>query len=332
MSTQSDFIIGRRPGGNAVLRSEWTGAAISAVDELIAPPPVRDLLSPGFIDIQVNGFGGVDFNDPTISMEDISGAIHKIFKTGVTRFFPTIITAPEERIIACVRNLASAKAQFVRHGLPEGHALEGFHIEGPHISPETGPRGAHPLSYVRPPDPAEFDRWQEAANGQIRMVTFSPEWDEAPNYVRHLVRAGVVPSIGHTQATGAQIEAAADAGATFSTHLGNAAHGTLPKTGNYIWSQLAEDRLGASFIVDGIHIPREFFRAAVRAKGIDRSVLVTDAVMPAMCLPGPYRLGEVEVELRENGSVVLRGQDRLAGSALRMDRAISNAVRMGDSR
>ena len=114
-----------------------------------------------------------------------------------------------------------------------------------------------------------------------------------------------------------------------STHLGNAPHPLLPKPQNYIWEQLAEDRLTASFIVDGIHIPASFFRSAVRAKGVERSVLVTDAVMPAMCLPGLYQLGQVHVELLPNGSVVMQSSDRLAGSALRMDRAISNAVRLG---
>jgi N-acetylglucosamine-6-phosphate deacetylase len=103
----------------------------------------------------------------------------------------------------------------------------------------------------------------------------------------------------------------------------------LPKTDNYIWEQIAEDRLSASFIVDGIHIPEPFFRAAVRAKGVERSILVTDAVMPAMCPPGPYRLGQVEVELRADGSVVMQGTSRLAGSALQMDYAIGYAVRMG---
>jgi len=143
------------------------------------------------------------------------------------------------------------------------------------------------------------------------------------------VRCGVVASVGHTKATGDQIRAAVDAGASMSTHLGNAAFPTLPKTQNCIWDQLAEDRLTASFIVDGIHIPPAFFRAAVRAKGIERAVLVTDAVMPAMCAPGPYRLGQVDVELHENGSVTLAGTERLAGSALRMDHAIGNSVRLG---
>ena len=113
-----------------------------------------------------------------------------------------------------------------------------------------------------------------------------------------------------------------------STHLGNAAHAVLHKTQNYIWDQLAEDRLIASFIVDGIHIPGGFLKTALRAKGIERAVLVTDAVMPAMCKPGRYTLGQVEVELRANGSVVITETERLAGSALRMDRAIGNSVRL----
>ena len=329
MSISSDHVIGRTPGSSSVIRCEWEGLAVSAVDELISPPQAQQYLAPGFIDLQVNGFAGVDFNDPTISTEDISRAIRKMFRTGVTRFFPTIITASEERIVACLRNLSSAKSEFLRHGLPEGHAMEAFHVEGPHISPESGPRGAHPLEHVRPPQTEEFDRWQEAAAGDIRIVTLSPEWEGATAYISHLVRSGVVASIGHTMASGTAIEGAVDAGASMSTHLGNAAHPILPKTENYIWHQLADDRLAACFIYDEIHIPRDFFRSAVRAKGVDRSVLVTDAVMPAMCLPGTYRLAQIDVELRENGSVVMKGEDRLAGSALLLDRAIGNAVRSG---
>lgn len=327
MSVSRNHVIGRVPGNSSIIRCEWEGLAVSAVDELISPPQIDQYLVPGFIDLQVNGFAGVDFNDPAITTEDISRAIRKLFRTGVTRFFPTIITTSEERIVACLRNLSAARAEFLRAGLPEGHAMGAFHVEGPHISPESGPRGAHSLEYVRAPDPEEFDRWQEAADGNVRIVTFSPEWEESPAYVTHLVRSGVVPSIGHTKADGAAIQAAVDAGASMSTHLGNAAHPVLPKTQNYIWHQLSDDRLAASFIYDEIHIPRDFFRSAVRAKGIERSVLVTDAVMPAMCLPGPYRLSEVDVELLDNGSVVMRGQNRLAGSALRMDRAVSNTVR-----
>src|SRR3954454_21022268 len=329
MTTEPSSLIGRLPGTSSVIQAEWTGSAISAVDELIRPPQVTHYISPGFIDLQVNGFAGVDFNDPATAPPSIADAIQALFRTGVSRFFPTIITASEDHICACLRNLATAKKEFLRHGMPEGEAMEAFHVEGPFISSENGPRGAHPLEHVRLPDFEEVRRWQQAADDNIRLITVSPEWDQTPDFIRSLIPAGIAASIGHTAASSEQIAAAVDAGATLSTHLGNAAHSTLPKTQNYIWDQLAEDRLSASFIVDGIHIPEPFFRSAVRAKGVERAVLVTDAVMPAMCLPGPYQLGQVNVELLENGSVVLQGGDRLAGSALRMDRAISNAVRLG---
>ena len=159
------------------------------------------------------------------------------------------------------------------------------------------------------------------------MVTLSPEWPEAPHYIEQLAREGVVTAIGHTQATSEQIRTAVKAGATLSTHLGNGAHAVIPRRQNYLWDQLAEDRLAASFIVDGIHLSDSFLRVALRAKGVERSILVTDAVMPAMCPPGPYMLGEVEVESRDDGRVVLRGSDRLAGSSLRMDRAVENVMR-----
>lgn len=322
------MLTGKIPGTGSVVQISFD-ELIDGVDELIQPVDTQYFLAPGFIDVQVNGFAGVDYNDPAASHEAIAESIHALFRTGVTRFFPTVITGSKERMLGALRNLAAAKAEFLGNGWAEGHAMEAFHVEGPHISPEDGPRGAHPRQHVRPPDFAEFEEWQAAADGYIRLVTVSPEWESAPEYISRLTRAGVVASIGHTKATAEQIQNAVAAGATMSTHLGNAAHPLLPKIENYIWNQLAEDRLTASFIVDGIHLPPAFFRAAVRAKGVERAVLVTDAVMPAMCAPGYYRLGELEVELRADGRVVRRGESGLAGSALRMDRAIENAMRFG---
>ncbi len=313
-----------RTGAATELRYDGT---IQAVDELVNHAEPDEFIAPGLIDLQVNGFAGVDYNDPSTTAEAIARSIRVMFTTGVTRFFATVITGSEERIVESVRNLAQAKEEFSRNGAPEAQAMEAFHIEGPNISPETGPRGAHPLEHIRAPNLDEFKRWQEAAGGNIRLVTVSPEWEGMPAYIEAMVRSGVVVSIGHTKAKGEQIQAAVDAGATMSTHLGNAAHPLLPKTQNYLWDQLAEDRLAGCFIVDGIHIPETFFRAALRAKGVERAILVTDAVMPAMCKPGPYRLGQVDVELRADGSVVMQGEMRLAGSALSMNRALEKAVR-----
>ena len=280
-------------------------------------------LAPGWIDLQVNGFAGVDYNHPAAPLAEIARSIRALHATGLVRFYPTVITGSPADMEASLRNLARAA-----DGLPEGAAISGFHVEGPHISPEDGPRGAHPRRWVRPPDFDEFRRWQDATAHRVRIVTLSPEWPQAPHYIERVTAEGVVASIGHTQATAAQIGAAVSAGATLSTHLGNGAHPVLRRHPNYLWDQLAEDRLTADFIVDGIHLDASFLKVAVRAKGIERSVLVTDAAPPAGASPGRYRLGEQEVDLTADGRVVLANQDRLAGSALRMDRAIANVIRL----
>jgi N-acetylglucosamine-6-phosphate deacetylase len=299
------------------------GNFITGVDPLLSEEGESVYIAPGWIDLQVNGFAGVDYNDGSTTHESIAASVRGLFRTGVTRFFPTVITGSPEGMWRALRNLANA-----REALPEGEAMEAFHLEGPYISPEDGPRGAHPAPWVRPPDKDEFHRFQDAARGNIRLVTLSPEWPQAPGFIESVVREGVVASIGHTQASAGEIAAAVSAGATLSTHLGNGAHSMLPRHPNYIWEQLAQDRLAASFIVDGIHLPRSFLKVALRAKGLERSLLVTDAVMPAGCVPGRYKLGEVDVELHPDGSVRLLGGTRLAGSALRMDRAIQNVIQL----
>jgi N-acetylglucosamine-6-phosphate deacetylase len=305
-------------------RSEVSfGDLITGVDPLLSDKPDSLYVAPGWIDLQVNGFAGVDYNSGSASHEAIAGSIRAMFRTGVTRFFPTVITGSPEGMLSALRNLADA-----RETVAEGSAMEAFHVEGPYISAEDGPRGAHPAAWVRPPDLDEFHRFQEAARGNIRLITLSPEWPQAPRFIEAVVQEGVVASIGHTGASAGEIAAAVSAGATLSTHLGNGAHAALPRHPNYIWEQLAEDRLAASFIVDGIHLARSFLKVALRAKGLERSLLVTDAVMPAGCAPGQYKLGEVDVELHADGSVRLRSGTRLAGSALRMDRAIQNVMQL----
>lgn len=281
------------------------------------------ITSPGFVDIQVNGFAGVDYNSPHATLSEIGRSLDVVRRTGVLRLLPTVITGPRADMTAALRNLAGAQRE-----LPNGGMIAGFHVEGPHISPSDGPRGAHLLECVRPPDFAEFEEWQNATGGQIRLVTLSPHWQAAPDYIDRVRAAGAAVSIGHTGASGEEIQAAVDAGATLSTHLGNGAHRMLPKFPNYIWEQLAEDRLTAGFIADGIHLPDQFLRPAIRAKSPERSVLVTDASSPAGAAPGRYQLGRQEVDLLPDGRVVLAGQDRLAGSALKMHDAIAQVVRV----
>lgn len=299
---------------------------IKKVDTL--PPSRTDgelFLAPGFIDIQVNGYLGIDYCNPASSLADISRSIQALRKTGLTRFFPTVITGSPDDMLGALKNLYRAKQE-----IEEAAAIEGIHVEGPYIGPEDGPRGAHPRKWVRPPDLDEWKRWRDATHGLIRIVTLSPHWPEAPRYIEALAAEGVIVSIGHTGATNGQIQDAVKAGATMSTHLGNGAHAILQRHPNYIWDQLAEDRLSAGFIVDGIHLPASFLKVALRAKTLDRSILITDAAAPAGAAPGRYRLGEQEVDYTADGRVVLAGIDKLAGSSLRMDRGVENMMRLGE--
>jgi len=294
---------------------------VTELIELISGEP--DYVAPGFIDLQVNGYAGVDYNSPTTPHEEIGRSLRVQFACGTTRLLPTVITGTYEGMRGSLKNLYEAK-----QAIPEGAAMEGFHVEGPHISAEEGPRGAHPKQCVRKPDVDEYKGWQQVTDGLVKLVTISPEWPEAPAYIEALVRDGVVVAIGHTGANREQIQAAVSAGATLSTHLGNGAHSVLSRHPNYLWEQMAEDRLAADFIVDGIHIGAAFLKVALRAKGIERSILVTDASAPAGATPGRYKLADQEVDLTEDDRVVLAGQTRLAGSALKMHKAVENVMRM----
>lgn len=310
---------GLDPSSGAYLEIDYD-SVITAVDTLIDVPANPLFVAPAWIDLQVNGYAAVDYNSPSTPIQEIARSVDVLNSTGTARFYPTVITGSPEGMLGSLRNLAKAK-----EALP---SIEGFHVEGPHICPDEGPRGAHPVQWVRRPDIDEYKRWQEVTDGAVRLVTLSPEWPEAPKYIEALVSDGVVVSIGHTKASAEQIDDAVRAGASMSTHIGNGAHGEMRRHPNYIWDQLADDRLAAGMIVDGIHIGRAFLTVALRAKGVTRSVLVTDASMPAMASPGIYRLGDQDLELTQDGRVVLAGQTRLAGSALRMDHGISNVMRM----
>jgi N-acetylglucosamine-6-phosphate deacetylase len=270
----------------------------------------------GLFDLQVNGFAGVDFNDPACTGEQVSLAIGAMRATGVTRCLPTLITSSLDRFTSCARVLASHTDA----------AIAGIHMEGPYISAADGFRGAHPREHVCEATIEDFERRQEAACGRILLVTLAPEVPGALTLIEHLTGRGVRVALGHTNATGAQIADAIAAGASLSTHLGNGCATMLPRHPNVLWEQLAADRLLASFIVDGHHLPAATVKAMIRAKTPTRSILVTDAIAAAGCPPGRYRLGSLDVDLDAHGRVAAPGSTLLAGSALTMDRAIANVV------
>lgn len=272
---------------------------------------------PGFVDLQVNGFAGVDFNTPGQPPDEIRRALEAMRATGVTLCLPTLITSSVETFAGCARAVLAA-----RHP-----AVAGLHMEGPYLSPLDGPRGAHPAAHLAAASVDDFARRQEAAGGRIRVVTLAPEVPGALALIEHLAGSGVLVAIGHTAAVPAQVEDAVRAGAVLATHLGNGCATVLHRHHNPLWAQLAADGLAASFIADGIHLPPFVLKAMVRAKGPGRSILVTDAVAAAGSPPGRYRLGELEVEHGKSGRVGLPGTEHLAGSALTMDRAVANAAR-----
>src|SRR5262245_9507734 len=299
----------------------------------VFPPQACDLggedlrVAPGLIDIQINGYDGVDFNDPDTSAEQIAAAPRKLWRAGVTAFCPTIITESFDHISKCISNLiraADESPEFAR-------AMIGIHVEGPFISPEDGPRGAHPKQHARAPDWKEFQRWQDAARGRIRILTLSPEWPGAIDFIERAAASGVVVAIGHTAAAPAQIADAARGGAGLSTHLGNGSHAKIDRHPNYIWEQLANDDLWASFIVDGHHLPPSVVKCFLRSKGVTRSILVTDAIAAAGKPAGRYHLGAVEVEVTPTRRVNLPGTPYLAGSVLEMHEAIAKTVQYSDA-
>jgi N-acetylglucosamine-6-phosphate deacetylase len=318
----------------AKLNTDNSPSALKIVDGRISEIRAADLaqrcdlgsegswLTPGFVDLQINGHGGVDFNDTETTTEQMVAVTRALWRTGVTAFCPTIITESSEHITRCLMNLLRATDES-----PEfARAMLGIHLEGPFISSEDGPRGAHPKAHVRPPDWEQFQRWQDAARGQIRIVTLSPEWPESFDFIERAAASGVIVAIGHTAATPAQIAGAVRAGAKMSTHLGNGSHAKIDRHPNYIWEQLANDDLWASFIVDGHHLPPSVVKCFLRGKGVGRSILVTDAIAAAGQPAGKYKLGNVEVEVTESGRVCLPGTPYLAGSALEMHDAIGKTV------
>jgi N-acetylglucosamine-6-phosphate deacetylase len=283
-------------------------------------------IAPGLIDIQVNGMGGFNLNGVGVDVDSVKGTLEALHREGVTRFCPTIVTGTKENILANIRTVAMAceTSPLVEH------AVIGIHIEGPFISREDGPRGAHNPDWVRPPDWDEFLDWQRAAGGRIKQVTVAPETTGAIEFIERLVGSGVVASIGHSAATPDDVRAAVSAGATMSTHLGNGCHVQLRRHPNHIWTQLAEDRQWASFIPDGFHIPADALSVMIRAKG-SKAIITSDASYLAQLPAGTYRTHHgADVVLEPDGMLHLAStRDILAGSAATLRTGVKNLANFG---
>lgn len=278
--------------------------------------------SDGLFDLQVNGFAGVDFNDASITAEGLDHALAAMLSTGVTGCLPTLITAHEhelrERMIALDAGVAASRLG------PQ--MVAGYHIEGPFLNAGPGYAGCHPPDGMRDPDATLYDRLSVGLTKPILLVTLAPERSGAIDAIRALRASGRCVAMAHTAATFGDVVAAAGAGLTLSTHLGNSLPQALHKTENPLLAQLAEPRLTACFIADGHHLSPAALKALLAIKGTERSVLVTDAVLAAAAPAGRYRFAGMEVERSTDGVVRAPGQANLAGSSLTLDAAVRNVV------
>jgi len=279
---------------------------------------------PGLVDLQVNGYAGHSFNGPAESLtaELFAEVRTALRRRGVCAVLITFITdaadatlARAERYARIVESDGQLEAQFPL-----------LHIEGPFLSDQEGPRGIQPPDHLRAPkdSPDFIERVNDASGGRVGLVTLAPELPGAIELIHRCTEAGICVAIGHTAATNEQIDAAVEAGAKLSTHLGNGSHQMLPRLDNYVQKQLAEDRLAASFIADGHHIPFTTLKNFIRAKTPARSILITDAMAAAEMGPGQYEFGGKVAIVQPNGYVSRPGEANLAGSAATLDKCIIN--------
>jgi N-acetylglucosamine-6-phosphate deacetylase len=286
----------------------------------------------GLADWQVNGFNGIDFNRPELTVDQVRTVSESLAAEGVLYYMPTIITNDVGVIEHLITVIAQAARTFGDHAA-DGVRLArivGLHLEGPFISPLDGARGAHPRRFVRAPDIRRLERWQELADGMIRLLTLSPEWPDTDRFVKQACKLGMRVAIGHTLATSEQIAAAVAGGATLSTHLGNGLPTMLPRHPNPVWDQLAQPELWASVIADGFHLPRPVFDVFRQVKG-ERFFLVSDCTEFTGMSPGRYKspIGG-DVVLTAEGRLHLADNEQLlAGSAMSLRQIVAKVVADG---
>jgi N-acetylglucosamine-6-phosphate deacetylase len=272
----------------------------------------------------VNGFLGVDFSAPGLKEDDVARVSSELARRGTGAFCPTVVTSSLEVYEENLPVLARATEE----ELPA--RILGIHLEGPFISPAEGARGAHPREHCRAPDPALLERLLELARGRAALLTLAPELEGACPLVERATRSGLAVGIGHTLAGPDEIARAVEAGARFSTHLGNGLPSSVDRHSNPLWPQLAEDRLAGLFITDGHHLPAEFTRTALRAKGARGFVVTSDSSSVAGLPPGEYEALGARVVLEPAGRLGLAGTRYLAGSSACMLDCMNHLASLGE--
>ncbi len=280
-------------------------------------------MKPQFIDLQVNGYAGVDFNSDRLSPEMLNAACVQLQKDGVSAILATIITAESETMQQRLQRLV----RFRRKDELAQKIIRGIHLEGPFLNPQPGFYGAHSRAAIRPANPEVMKRLLDAADGLIQLVTLAPEMDSAFTVTRFLAEQKLVVAAGHCDPDLETLRNAAAAGLSMFTHLGNGCPANLQRHDNIIMRALAlKDNLRLCFIADGIHIPFFVLRNYLTVAGYDRTIIVSDAMAAAAAPPGNYTLAHLNVEIGADRIVREAGKSHFAGSAVSMQQSYDNLL------
>jgi len=274
-----------------------------------------------YIDLQVNGYGGIDFNVDDLSAEGFHQACAALARDGVKAILATIIT---DDVPAMCRRIGRL-VELMQADADARSIIAGFHIEGPFISPVDGYRGAHPRDAVRPANPDDAQRLIDAGAGLVKLLTLAPEQDAGGRVTKMLTDRGIAVSAGHTNASLDELKCAIDNGLTLFTHLGNGCPMQVHRHDNIVQRALSlGDRITPMFIADGVHVPFFALGNYLRCAGVERCIVVSDAMAAAGRGPGRYRLGRWEVKVDENLAAWAPDRSHLVGSAMSMARAHHN--------
>ena len=292
-------------------------------------------ISPGLIDIQVNGYNSVSFclegaenttaSNGNLTVSDVRKVTEGLWREGVTTYFPTLTTNSRDLLLKNFAVLAKAMDDPSQMG-----SIPGFHLEGPYISAVDGYRGAHPLEYVRKPVWNEFLEIYKASGEKILLITVAPEVEGAFEFIRKCRELGLIVSLGHHNGSAGQIKQAIDNGAGLATHLGNGCANTINRHHNPIWPQLADDRLKISIIADGFHLPPEMLQVFYKAKGAENILITSDITSYAGLPTGTYRIRHGQtVEKTVDGNLRFSGQEGgLYGSASPLRNGVAHIMKV----
>ncbi|WP_372721041.1 N-acetylglucosamine-6-phosphate deacetylase [Novipirellula sp.] len=271
----------------------------------------------GFIDLQVNGYAGVDFNSDELSEADLVAACTELACDGVEQTLATIITAPMDQMVSRITRIADWI-----ESVPEiRKQIAGIHVEGPFISPVDGFVGAHPKAAVQLATADAAERLLDAGNGHVRLVTLAPEMDSGAAVTQFLRNRNVVVAAGHSDASVVELDRCIDAGLGLYTHLGNGCPSQLHRHDNIIQRVLSRsDRLMISFVADGHHVPTFALRNYLRCMPSENVVIVSDAIVAAGLGPGEYQLAGQTVYVDDVGAAWAECRTHFAGCATTLPR------------